>query len=132
MNERHQRAFRSGPRRFIDEPDAPRFELREGRSDVVHPERDVVDAGASFLEVLRDGRIGGHRFEKLELRAVVLVRPADRKEVCSDALRRHFFGRLDFEAERVTIEREGSLNVFDGDPDVVEDGFHELGNRVIG
>ena len=56
----------------------------------------------------------------------------DRHEMRAHALRRHLLGRLDLEAERVAIERQRGRQILDRDADVIEDGFHGFGNRVIG
>ncbi len=55
MNERDERAFGARTRLFVDQPHAFGFQLIERRADVVHAQRDVVQAGAALLDVLRDG-----------------------------------------------------------------------------
>ena len=86
--------------------------------DVVDAQRDVVQAGASLLDVLRDRRSGAVASSSSSLDC------PDRHEVRAHALRRHLFGRLDLEAERVAIERQRRGQVLHGDADVVQDGFH--------
>ena len=126
VDERDQRAFGAGPRLLVDEPRAARLQLRERGMDVVDAQRDVMEPGAALADVLRDRRVGRRRLEQLELRF------PDGHEVRADALRRHFFRRLDLEAERVAIERQRGRQVLHRDPDVIQDGLHGLGNRVIG
>ena len=98
--------------------DAARLELRERRVDVVDAQRDVMQARAALVDVLRDRRVGRRRLEQLELRL------ADRHEVRAHALRRDLFRRFDLEPERVAIERERRGEIRDRDADVIEDGFH--------
>ena len=50
VDERDQRAFGAAPRLLVDEPDAAGLELRERRVDVVHAQRDVVQARTAFIE----------------------------------------------------------------------------------
>ena len=120
MHERHQRAFRAGPRLFVDEPRAARFELRERRADVLDPQRDVMQAGAPLLEIPGDRRIRSGCFEELELGF------ANRHEVRPDALRHDLFRRLDLEAQRVAIERERRRQILHRNPDVIEYRLREL------
>ena len=54
----------------------------------------------------------------------------DRHEVRAHTLRRHLFGRLDVEAERIAIERQRRGEILHRDADVVEDGLHRI--RAIG
>ena len=119
VDERDERAFGAGARLLVDEL-APRcLQLRQRRVDVVHPQRDVVQARAALLDVLRDR--GVRAPSPPEARASVR---SDRNEMRAHALRRDLFGRLDLEAERIAIERQRRAEIFDGDADVVEDGFH--------
>ena len=74
--------------------------MRERRANVVDAQRDVMQPRPALGEIPRDRRIGRRRLEQLEARL------ADRHEMRAHALRRHLFGRLDLEAERVAIERE--------------------------
>jgi len=57
-----------GPRLFVDQPRAAaRRELSQRGVNVVHPQRDVVQAGAALVGVLGDRRVGRGRFEQLQL-----------------------------------------------------------------
>ena len=86
--------------------------------DVVDAQRDVVQPRPALLDVFRDGGIRRRPFEQLQLRA------ADRDEVGAHALRRDLLGRLDLQPERVAIEGERGGQVFHGNADVIENGFH--------
>ena len=66
VDERDQRPVRTGPRRLVDQPHAAGLEHRQRGADVVHPKRDVVQAGAALPEEFRDRRIVGGRLEQLE------------------------------------------------------------------
>src|SRR6266545_2568815 len=111
-------AMADGARLIVDQPRAPRLELRDRRIDVVHTKRDVMDARAALLDVLRDRRLGRCGLQQLELRF------ADRHEMRAHVLRRHVFGWLHVEPERVPVKRERRSEIFHGDADVVEDGLH--------
>ena len=80
--------------------------------------RDVVQAGAAFVDVLRDRRFGRGRLEQLEPRL------ADRREVRAHLLRGDILGRFDLEAERIAVERERRLEILHGDANVIQNGFH--------
>ena len=66
------------------------------------------------------GESGGRRLEQFERRL------ADRHEVRPDALRGHLLGRLDVQAERVAVERQGLREVAHGDADVIQCRFHDV------
>src|SRR5437588_1088221 len=118
MNECDQRSFGAGARLLVYEPYAARLQSRERLRDVVDAQRDVVQPRPALLDVLRDGRIRRRPFEQLQLRA------ADRDEVGAHALRRDLLGRFDLQPERVAIEGERGGQVFHGNADVIENGFH--------
>ena len=124
VNEGDQRAFGAGPRLLVDQPRASRLQLRERGADVVDAQRDVVQARAALVGVLRDRRIGRGRLEQLQLRF------ADRQKVGADALRGDLFGRFDLEPKRVAVERERRRQVAHRDADVIEDGLHEWGRGL--
>ena len=52
MDEGHQRAVRTRPRLFVDQPHAVLLEAGQRRRDVGDGERDVVQAGAAPLQDL--------------------------------------------------------------------------------
>ena len=120
MNERHQGVFGSGPWLVVDEPRAPGFEVREGRMDVLHAQRDVMQAGPSLPDVFRDRRFRCGRFQQLELRFT------DRHEMRAHALGRHILGRLDLQTQRVAIKRQRRRQVLHRDADMIEHSLHKL------
>lgn len=103
---------------LVDETDAARSELRERRRDVVHAQRNVMQARTAAGHILRDRRVRCRRLEQLEGR---LPR---RDEVRTHALGLDVFRRLDLEPEGVAVERERFADVGDGDADMVQDRFH--------
>jgi hypothetical protein len=118
MDEGHQRLLGAGPRLAVDQPRAARLELSERGVDVVHSERDVVQAWTALVGVLGDRRVGRGRFEQLELGV------ADGNEMRAHALRADLFRRFDLEAERVAVERERCRQIGDRDADVIEHSLH--------
>jgi hypothetical protein len=44
----------------------------------------------------------------------------------ADALRHHVFRRFDLEPQRIAVEGERRTEIFDGDADVIENGFHTV------
>jgi hypothetical protein len=92
---------------------------RQRRVDVFHPQSDVVQAGAALVEILRDRRIRRRRFQHLERRV------AGVQERRSHLLRRNLLGDLDVQAEHVPEERKRRLQIAHGDPDMIENGFHQ-------
>src|SRR2546427_639388 len=126
MNECDQRSFGAGARRLVDEPYAARLQARERLRDVVDAQRDVVQPRPTLHDVLRDGGIRRRPFEQLQLRA------ADRDEVGAHALRRDLLGRFDLQPECVAIEGERGGQVFHGNADVIENGFHSADTVIRG
>src|SRR4051812_42215751 len=120
MDEGDERAFRTRTRLLVNQPDTARLDLRQRSVNVVDPQRDVVQARPSLVDVLRDRRIGGGRLEELEAR-----RP-EWHEMRPDALRRDLLRRIDLEAQSVAIEGERGVEVADGNADVIEYRFHLL------
>jgi len=118
VDEGDERVFGAWAGPFVDQFRAACLELRERGVNVVDSQRNVVQPGTALLRVLRDRRIGRGGFEQFELGL------ANRQKMRADALRRHIFGRLDLEAQRIAIERERRTEIFDGDADVIEDGLH--------
>src|SRR5438034_11823618 len=66
VDERHERALRARAWPLVDEPSAAGPELRKRRVDVVHSQRDVMQARTAVRDVLRDGRIRRRRLEQFE------------------------------------------------------------------
>src|SRR5262249_12362572 len=105
-------------RLLVNQPRTPRLELVERRLNVLHTQGDVMQPGASFLEMPRDRRIGRRRFEKFQLRF------ANGNEGCPYTLRNDVLGLLDFETQRVAVKGERGGQIPHGDPDVVQDSSH--------
>ncbi len=118
VNERHLRALGARTRLLVHEAHAARLQVRQDRADVLHAQRDVMDARPALLDELRDRGIGRGRFEQFER-----GRP-DRDEMGPDTLRLHLLRRFDLEAERVAIEGERVVDVLHRDPHMIEDSFH--------
>ena len=93
------------PRLLVDEPRPARLQLRQRRANVIDPQRDVVQARAALVDVLRDRRVGGRRLRAA--RGWI----ADRDEVRAHALRCDLFGRLDLEAQRIAIKRQRGVEI---------------------
>src|SRR4029079_11572263 len=87
--------------------------------DIGHSQRDVVQTRAAFVQVPGDWRTGGGGFEQLQPRA------SDRDEMGTDLLRPDLLRRFDVQTESVAVERECRVEVLDGNPDVIENGFHK-------
>ena len=118
VDERDEPVFGARARRLVDEPRPALLQLRERGVDVVHPQRDVVQAGTALLHVLRDCGIRRCRLEKFELGL------AHRDEMRAHALRCDFLGRFDLEAQGIAIERQRRRQILHGDSDVIQNGFH--------
>src|SRR5262245_19781652 len=59
MNKGDQGIVGAGPRLLVDQSDALLFQPRQRGTNIVDAERDVVQAGTSFRNVLADRRVGG-------------------------------------------------------------------------
>ena len=57
MDEGHDGAVGARPGFLIDEPDMALSQLGQGPADVVHAQRDVMQAGPAPLDKSRDGGI---------------------------------------------------------------------------
>jgi hypothetical protein len=120
MDERDHRSFGSWTRRLVDHPEATRLQPLDDRKDIGHSQRDVVQTRAAFVQIPGDWRTGGGRFEQLQPRA------SDRDEMGTDLLRPDLLRRFDVQTESVAVERECRVEVLDGNPDVIENGFHKI------
>ena len=118
VNEGHERALRTGPRRPVDQPDAPRREVRQRSVDVLHPQRHVVQPGPALVDERRNGRIAGRGLDQFQRRrsGVDKRRP--------HALGGDLLGRLEVQAQVFQEEGQRRGQVADGDADVIEDGSH--------
>jgi hypothetical protein len=77
-----------------------------------------MKAGAAFVDVLRNRRIGRGRFEQLELRL------SCGQKMRADALAADVLAVLDLQAERVAEKGERARELRDGNADVVESRVH--------
>src|SRR5437660_9855085 len=68
MDKCHEGAMRTRAWRLVDQPHAAGFQLSQDEGDVVDTKRDVVQAGATPVDVFRNGRIPGGRLEQLQRR----------------------------------------------------------------
>src|SRR5262245_10641424 len=68
MNECDQRSMRPRPGDFINQADAARLQSRKRCDDIVHAQRDVMQARAAASNVLRDWRFGIGGLEQFERR----------------------------------------------------------------
>jgi len=113
MNKSDQTATCTHSRRFVDEPCSFALQFRERGVDVRHLDSDVVHSGSAFSEKLSDSGIRTQRFEQLD------VSVAHRQHAYLDALFRDFFGRIDFQTERVLPHGQTIFDALRGDSDVI-------------
>ena len=116
MDERDQRTFGAGPRLLVNEPHAARLQPIEHGADVVHAQRDVVNAGTALLDIFRDGGVAGRRLEQLDGGL------ADRNEPCAHPLRGDLLGRLDVESKCIPKKGERLVDILDRNSHMVQDG----------
>src|SRR5688572_22316126 len=119
MNERDESPFGTRARLIVYQPRPPGLQHRQDRADVVHAQRNVMHAGAAPGQVSRNRRFGIRAFEQLERGS------ADGDEVRAHLLRGYLLRGVHLQPERIPIERERLPDILDGDPDVIERGFHE-------
>ena len=114
MDERDERAVRAFARLLVDQADAFAFSCASAAR--MSSTRSVrwCRPGPALRHVLRDRRVFGGRLQQLDRGF------ADRDEVRPHALRRDLLRRLDLQAQRVAIEREGLRQIRNGDADVVQ------------
>ena len=115
MDERDLQPEQPGARRLVDQLHARRAQAVEVRLDAPHLVRDVVHALAAAVEEPPDGRVGPGRREQLDQRS-----GADAQRDRADALLGHDGLVVDLAADQDGVPLDGSLEVADGDPDMVD------------
>ena len=113
MNKSYQTATCTYARRLVDEPSSFVLQFSQRGVDVRHLDSYVVHSGSAFSEKLSDSGIRTQRFEQLD------VSVAHRQHAYLDALFRDFFGRIDFQAERVLPHGQTIFDALRGDSDVI-------------
>ena len=119
VDERHGGALGAGPGFFVDEADVALPQFGQRRTNVVDPQRDVMQSRTARLEKFRNRRIRRGRLQQLERR-----RPRGH-ELRADALRGHVFSRPDVQPQRIAKERQRRLQVLHRDADMIQDRFHD-------
>jgi hypothetical protein len=125
MDERDERPFGARSWLLVDEPNTPLSQMAERRTNVIHPQRDVMQARTAALEKTGDWRLRRSGFEQFE-RSV-----SDRHEMRTDVLGLDFFRSVDVEAKAIAKERKGRPNIAYRDPDMVENDFHYSGQWSV-
>ena len=115
MQEGDALAFGAQARSFVDQRDIRRSAARERRVEVVDGEADVMDAGSSLLEELRDRRSRVLRFEQFY--ECVAGREAGNAGAVAVVERR--VGQ----AEHVAVEGDQCIDALHGDADVGDAGW---------
>jgi hypothetical protein len=115
MDERDPPALRAGARRFVYQVVAPGAATCEGRLEVGHSNANMVDAWPAFPEESGDRAVCGIGGQQLD----VDVPEADGNN--SRPIRCFRMGR--FEAQYVTVEGGGFLEVDNGDTDMGNSGM---------
>ena len=100
VNECDEVSTRADSRRFIDHSGAGGLEPRKRRVNVVDAVTDVMDSRTTLGKKLADWRLRTRGLEKLDPRS------SDRQHAHVDALIGDGLATVDFEPERVAIERE--------------------------
>jgi hypothetical protein len=109
------------PRLRVDQLDAGRGELLEGRLDVLDGVGDVMEAGALAGEELADRGVLAERAEELD------VTVADVEQNRFDALLGDRLAVDERHAEDLFLELDGGVEVIDGDAGVVDPVEHRRG-----
>ena len=113
MNKSDQTATRTHSRRLVNEPCSFVLQFCERGVDVRHLDCDMVHSRSAFSEKLSNGRIPAQRLKQLD------VRVAHGQHAYLDALFRDFFGRIDFQTERVLPHGQTIFDALRGDSDVI-------------
>src|SRR5689334_22529689 len=113
MNKSDQTTTRTDSRRLVNEPCSFVLQFRERGVDVRNLDCDVVHSRPALSEKLSDGRVGMQRFEQLD------VRVAHGQHAYLDALFSDFFGRVDFQPERIAPHGQTIFDAWSGDSDVI-------------
>jgi hypothetical protein len=125
MDERHERTFGPGSRLLIDQANTALSQVPQGSANVIHPQRNVMQAGTTALEKTGNRRFRSGGFEQLERRV------SHRQEMRPHMLGFDIFRSVDIEAKTIAKERERRPNIAYRDPDVVEDSLHYSGQWSV-
>src|SRR5882672_11092727 len=109
MDEGDERASGADSRTLVDQAGAAGFQFREFRVDIVDFDAKVMNSRAAFGQKLSYWRFLAGGFEQFDAAF------ADRQHGDPYALILHHFDAFQFEAERVTPERQRLVDRFDGD-----------------
>src|SRR5215213_466683 len=113
MNKSDQTATRTHSRRFVDEPCSFILQFSERGVDVRNLDCNMVHSRPAFSEKLADRCIGTQGLEQLN------VSVADRQHAYLYALFRDFFGRVDFQSERIAPHGQTIFDALCGYSDVI-------------
>jgi hypothetical protein len=89
-----------------------------GCVDVLHAERDMVQAGPAPVDEPGDRRLGGGRLEQFERRGSHV------QEARADVLRSHVLGRRHLEPQHVAEESQRRRQIAHRDADMIDPHFH--------
>jgi len=118
VQERHAACPDTGPRLFVDQPQAGGADGLERPLDVVGPIGDVVKAGAAPCEEAAHGGVRAEWAQQLD------VAVAHAEENRLDALRLDRLTVLKLHPEPVAVERDGVVEILNRDSDVVDPPEH--------
>jgi hypothetical protein len=114
MKERNPAVADPAPGLLVDQAQAARAALLEGLGDVDAPIRGVVKPGSSLGEKAPDRRVLAERLQQLDVR----VAHAQKRRL--DTLLRDCLAMLQRHPETIRVELDRRIEVFDGDPDVID------------
>jgi hypothetical protein len=106
------------PRLVVQQPQPPLAQQRRDLHHVVDPVRHLLQTGPGPVEEPRQGRVGRHRSQQLQLGVTLadgqhgLTYPLLVVDLLVDTT----------QPERAGVERQRLVHVGDGDPDVVDSG----------
>src|SRR4051794_22669431 len=118
VDERHARVADAHAGRLVDEPQAAVAQVREGRLDVGDAVGDVVQPRPAAGEEAADRRVGLQRRQQLD------VAGTDVEQDRLDALLLDDLAMRERHAVGPLVQRDGGVEVVDGDADVVDLGEH--------
>jgi len=113
VNKSDETTTRTYSWRFVDEPCSLVLQFSERSVNVRNLDCNMVHSRPAFSEKLSDSRIGAQRLEQLD------VSVAHRQHANLDALLRDFFGRVDFQSERIAPYSQTIFDAFGRYSDVI-------------
>jgi hypothetical protein len=125
VNERHECTFSSRSRLLVDETNTSLSQVPQSSTNILHPQRNVVQAWTPALEKTGNWRFRRGGFEQLECRI------SNWHKMRADVLGFDFFRCVDIETKTIAKERERRPNIAYRDPDVVEHGLHYSGQWSV-